>query len=46
MPYNKGDFTQQGIAGYVNGGLLLNNKRDVTTRISTDNVRGDIDEYF
>lgn len=43
MPYNKGDFTQQGIAGYVNGGLLLNNKRDVTTRISTDEESAGID---
>ena len=43
MPYNKGDFTQQGVAGYVNGGLLLNNKRDVTTRISTDEESAGID---
>ena len=43
MPYNKGDFTQQGVAGYVNGGLLLNNKRDVTARISTDEESAGID---
>lgn len=43
MPYNTGDFTQQGVAGYVNGGLLLNNKRDVTTRISTDEESAGID---
>lgn len=43
MPYNTGDFTQQGVAGYVNGGLLLNNKRDVTARISTDEESAGID---
>lgn len=43
MPYNKGDFTQQGVAGYVNGGLLLNNKRDVTAHISTDEESAGID---
>lgn len=43
MPYNTGDFTQQGIAGYVNGGLLLNNKRDVTARVSTDEESAGID---
>lgn len=43
MPYNKGDFTQQGVDGYVNGGLLMNNKRDVTARISTDEESAGID---
>lgn len=36
MPYNKGDFTQQGVDGKVCGGLLLNNKRDVDVLVSTD----------
>lgn len=37
MPdYNKGDFTQQGIDGFVEGGLHLNEKRCLTARISTD----------
>lgn len=36
MPFNKGDFTQQGVDGYVEGGLLLNQKRNLTTKISTD----------
>lgn len=36
MPYDKGDFTQQGIDGKVSGGLLLNNKRDVDILVSTN----------
>ena len=36
MPYDKGDFTQQGIDGKVAGGLLLNNKRDVDILVSSD----------
>lgn len=37
MPdFNKGDFTQQGVDGYVEGSLLLNQKRDLTAKISTD----------
>lgn len=35
MPYDKGDFTQQGIDGKVAGGLLLNNKRDGGKKIIT-----------
>lgn len=27
MPFNKGDFTQQGVAGHVNANLRLNEKR-------------------
>ena len=36
MPYDKGDFTQQGIDGKVSGGLLLNNKRDVDVLVSSN----------
>lgn len=36
MPYDKGDFTQQGIDGKVAGGLLLNNKRDVDVLVTTN----------
>ena len=36
MPYDKGDFTQQGVDGKVCGGLLLNNKRDVDVLVSTN----------
>lgn len=37
MPdYNKGDFTQQGVDGFVEGGLHLNEKRCLTAKISTD----------
>ena len=36
MPYDKGDFTQQGIDGKVAGGLLLNNKRDVDVLVSSN----------
>lgn len=36
MPYDKGDFTQQGVDGKVAGGLLLNNKRDVDVIVSTN----------
>ena len=36
MPYNKGDFTQQGVDGKVCGGLLLNNKRDVDVLVTTN----------
>ena len=44
MPdYNKGDFTQQGIDGFVEGGLHLNEKRCLTARISTDEETSGID---
>lgn len=37
MPtYNKGDFTQQGVDGYVDGSLELNQKRIVDVRVSSD----------
>lgn len=36
MPYNKGDFTQEGYDGKVSGGLLLNNKRYVDVVVSTN----------
>ena len=36
MPYDKGDFTQQGVDGKVAGGLLLNNKRDVDVLVTTN----------
>lgn len=44
MPdYNKGDFTQQGIDGFVEGGLHLNEKRCLTARISTDENSAGLD---
>lgn len=44
MPdYNKGDFTQQGIDGFVEGGLHLNEKRCLTARISTDEDSAGLD---
>lgn len=37
MPtYNKGDFTQQGVDGYVEGGLHLNEKRCLSAKISSN----------
>lgn len=44
MPdFNKGDFTQQGVNGYVEGGLLLNQKRALTAKISTDEESDSLD---
>lgn len=44
MPdYNKGDFTQQGIDGFVEGGLHLNEKRCLTAKISTDEDSAGLD---
>lgn len=43
MPYDKGDFTQQGIDGKVSGGLLLNNKRDVDVLVSTNEEDSTLD---
>lgn len=44
MPdYNKGDFTQQGIDGFVEGGLHLNEKRCLTAKISTDEQTSGLD---
>ena len=36
MPFNKGDFTQQGVAGHVNANLRLNEKRLVNIDLTTD----------
>lgn len=36
MPYNKGDFTQQGVAGHVNANLRLNEKRLVNIDLTSD----------
>ena len=41
--YNKGDFTQQGIDGFVEGGLHLNEKRCLTAKISTDEDSAGLD---
>ena len=43
MPYDKGDFTQQGYDGKVAGGLLLNNKRDVDVLVSTNEEDSTLD---
>ena len=44
MPdYNKGDFTQQGVDGFVEGGLHLNEKRCLTAKISTDEDSAGLD---
>lgn len=36
MPFNKGDFTQQGVAGHVNAILRLNEKRSVGIDLTSD----------
>lgn len=36
MPFNKGDFTQQGVAGHVNANLRLNEKRLVSIDLTSD----------
>ena len=36
MPYNKGDFTQQGVAGHVNANLRLNEKRLVNIDLTSN----------
>lgn len=36
MPYNKGDFTQQGVAGHVNANLRLNEKRLVNIDMTSN----------
>lgn len=36
MPYNKGDFTQQGVAGHVNAKLRLNEKRLVNIDLTSN----------
>lgn len=44
MPdYNKGDFTQQGVDGFVEGGLHLNEKRCLTARISSNEETAGLD---
>lgn len=41
MPFNKGDFTQQGVAGHVNANLRLNEKRLVNIDMtSNENAEG------
>jgi len=36
MPFNKGDFTQQGVAGHVNANLRLNEKRLVSIDLTSN----------
>ena len=36
MPFNKGDFTQQGVAGHVNANLRLNEKRLVNIDLTSN----------
>ena len=36
MPFNKGDFTQQGVAGHVNANLRLNEKRLVNIDMTSN----------
>lgn len=36
MPFNKGDFTQQGVAGHVNANLRLNEKRVVNIDLTSN----------
>ena len=43
MPYNKGDFTQQGIAGDVTSLVRLNEKRTVKLTLSTDDASDNCD---
>lgn len=43
MPYNKGDFTQQGIAGDVTSLVRLNEKRTVKLTLSADDASDNCD---
>lgn len=36
MPFNKGDFTQQGVAGHVNANIRLNEKRLVNIDLTSN----------
>ena len=43
MPYNKGDFTQQGVAGDVTALVRLNEKRTVKLTLSADDASDNCD---
>lgn len=43
MPFNKGDFTQQGVAGDVTALVRLNNKRIVKMVLSSDDESSNVD---